>query len=240
MAALPWHADGLRRHPVGESLIVTVCALQHTPRRGFTGKMVEMAARRVAFCHKRGSMKCSPMRVFAIITAGSLALVCSAEAQRRGRSTTTTRTTTVSSIQERYGIQDAYDGTSLHPDGRRSAAVPVTMDDGRTGEFVIPSERGPHAVYYRDDQTGDFHPVRKNDHATRQQYVEAPRAVRYQPEPQHSNKRSWEQEALIVGGGAAGGALIGATAGGKKGAGVGAATGGVGGLIYDLLSRNKR
>jgi hypothetical protein len=28
--------------------------------------------------------------------------------------------------------------------------------------------------------------------------------------------------------------------GGKKGAGIGAATGGVGGLIYDLLSRNKK
>jgi hypothetical protein len=64
--------------------------------------------------------------------------------------------------------------------------------------------------------------------------------VRYQPEPQHKNKQSWEQDALIVGGGAAGGALIGAAAGGKKGAGVGAAVGGVGGLIYDLLSRSKK
>ena len=32
---------------------------------------------------------------------------------------------------------------------------------------------------------------------------------------------------------------IGALAGGKKGAGVGAAAGGVGGLIYDLATRDK-
>jgi hypothetical protein len=147
----------------------------------------------------------------------------------------------VPSIQQRYGIQGAYDGTFLHPDGHRSAAVPVTMDDGRTGEFVIPSDnRDPHPVYYRDDQSGDLHPVRMDKGVTRRQAVQAPRAVRYQTEPQHSKKQSWEQDALIVGGSAAGGALIGAAAGGTKGAGVGAAVGGVGGLIYDLLSRNKR
>jgi hypothetical protein len=148
---------------------------------------------------------------------------------------------TTRSIQQRYGIQDAYDGTTLHPDGHRSAAVPVTLDDGRTGELVIPSNnRDAHTVYYRDDQTGEFHPVRMNDHVTRQQVVQDPRAVRYQTEPQHKNRQSWEKDALIVGGSAAGGALIGATAGGKKGAGVGAAAGGVGGLIYDLLTRNKK
>jgi hypothetical protein len=180
-------------------------------------------------------MKCNPVRVFAIVTVGSLLLVRSADAQSRGRATT------VRAVQQRYGVQGAYDGTILHPDGRRSTAVPVTIEDGRTGELVIPSDNSdPHAVYYRDDQTGDLHPVRMNDHVTRQQVVQAPRAVRYQTEPQHRNKQSWEQDALIVGGSAAGGALIGAAVGGKKGAGVGAAAGGVGGLIYDLLSRNKR
>src|SRR6202035_5201071 len=105
------------------------------------------------------------------------------------------------------------------------------MDDGRTGEFVIPSgNRDPHALYYRDDQTGDFHPVRMAPHVTRQQVVQTPRAARYQTEPQHANKQSWEQDALIVGGSAGGGALIGAAAAGKKGAGVGAAVGGVGGV----------
>jgi len=176
-----------------------------------------------------------PVNVFAIVTVGSLLVVYSANAQSRSR------TTTVPAVQQRYGIQGAYDGTFLHPDGHRSVAVPVTMEDGQTGEFVVPSDaRDPHAVYYRDDQTGSFHPVQMDSHATRQQVIQAPRAVRYQPEPQHKSKQSWEEDALIVGGGAAGGAIIGAAAGGKKGAGVGAAVGGVGGLIYDLLSRNKK
>jgi len=144
-------------------------------------------------------------------------------------------------IQQRYGIQGAYNGTTLHPDGRKSTAVPITMDDGRTGELVIPSgTTDAHTVYFRDDQTGDLHPVQMNTNATRQQVKQAPHAVRYQAEPQHSKKQSWEQDALIVGGSAGGGALIGAAASGKKGAGVGAAVGGVGGLIYDLLARNKK
>jgi hypothetical protein len=184
-------------------------------------------------------MKSNPVTALVILTVGSLALVGSAGAQSRSRTTTTT----VRSVQQRYGIQGAYDGTSLHPNGRRSTAVPVTMDDGRTGEFIIPSDKSdPNAVYYRDDQGGELRPVRMDSHATRQDFVQAPRAVRYQPEPQPRNKQSWgwAQDALVVGGGAGGGALIGAAAGGTKGAGVGAAVGGVGGLIFDLLSRNKK
>jgi hypothetical protein len=186
-------------------------------------------------------MKCNSVTVFAIATVGSLLLVCSADAQTRSRTTTTT--TTVRSVQQNYGIQGAYDGKFLHPDGRQSTAVPVTMDDGRTGEFVIPSgNRDPNAVYYRDDQSGELRPVRMDRNASRQEFVQAPRAVRYQPETQPKSKQAWgwAQDALVVGGSTGGGALIGAAAGGKKGAGVGAAAGGVGGLIYDLLSRNKR
>jgi hypothetical protein len=180
-------------------------------------------------------MKSNPAPLFGIAMIGSLLLVFSADAQTRYP------TTTARSVQQRYGIQNAYDGTSLHPDGRKSTAVPVTMNDGRTGEFVIPSSHtGAHSVYYRDDQTGDMHPMRMNDGATRQQMVNDPRAVRYQTEPQHSSKQGWEQDALIVGGSAAGGAVIGAAVGGSKGAGVGAAAGGLGGLIFDLLSRDKR
>jgi hypothetical protein len=178
-------------------------------------------------------MNYESLKVFALATAGSLILVGAAGAQ--------SRTMTPRSIQQRYGIQDTYDGTTLHPTGRRSTAVPVTLEDGRTGELVIPSGNSdPHPVYYRDDQTGNLHPLRMDTHATRQQVAGAPRALRYQPEPQHSKKQSWEQDALIIGGSAGGGALIGAAAGGKKGAGVGAVAGGIGGLIYDLLSRNKK
>src|SRR5580692_2475286 len=149
-------------------------------------------------------MKCSPVTVLATatVTVGSLLLVCPAGAQSRSRTTTTT---TVTSVQQHYGIQDAYDGTTLHPDGRRSTAVPVTMDDGRTGEFVIPSgNTDPNRVYYRDDQSGELRPVRMDRTASRQDFVQAPRAVRYQPERQPSNKQSWgwAQDALVVGGSA--------------------------------------
>jgi hypothetical protein len=85
-----------------------------------------------------------------------------------------------------------------------------------------------------------LHPVEVSPSADRAQVQRAPRVVDRRAEPQHANKRSWEQEALIIGGGAGGGAAIGALASGKKGAGVGAAVGGVGGLIYDLATRNKK
>jgi hypothetical protein len=185
-------------------------------------------------------MKCNVVRLFAAAITGSLVIAGAAHAQNR---TITPRAAqmTPSQIQQRYGIQGAYDGTMLHPAGHRSTAVPVTMQDGRTGEFVIPSGRADaHPVYYRDDQSGDLHPVRMNTRVTRQQVIEAPRAVRYQPEPRHTNRQPWERDALIIGGSAGAGALIGAAAGGRTGAGVGAAAGGIGGLIVDLLSRNKK
>src|SRR5579863_8265299 len=98
-------------------------------------------------------MKSNSVIALAIATAGSLIFVGSAGAQTRGRTTTTT----VRTVRQRYGIQGAYDGTALHPDHQRSTAVPVTMDDGRTGEFVIPSgSRDQNALYYRDDQSGDL------------------------------------------------------------------------------------
>jgi hypothetical protein len=74
---------------------------------------------------------------------------------------------------------------------------------------------------------------------TRDQVVQSPGVVGRRAEPEHRNKKSFEKDALIVGGGAGAGALIGGLAKGGKGAGVGAAAGGVGGLIYDLATRNK-
>jgi hypothetical protein len=183
-------------------------------------------------------MKTTPSHIAFLVIVGSLIVVGSAGAQKRRAASTYTPET----VRQRYGVQGAYDGTTLHPAGRRSTAVPVTMDDGRTGEFVIPADRrqDPHAAYYRDDQSGDMHPVRIDPRVTRQQFVQNPRAVRYQTERQHSNRQPWEKDALIVGGSAAGGALIGAAAGGGQGAAVGAAAGGVAGLLYDLVKNNKR
>jgi hypothetical protein len=81
-----------------------------------------------------------------------------------------------------------------------------------------------------------MHPVLLQDrNVSRDQFVRSnPTVVERRPEPQHNKKRSWEKEALIIGGGA--GAGIGALAGGKKGAGIGA---GIAGLLYDLTTRNK-
>ena len=52
-----------------------------------------------------------------------------------------------------------------------------------------------------------------------------------------SGNRSWQKEAIIIGGSTAAGAGIGAIAGGKKGAAIGAISGGVAGLIYDMKTR---
>ena len=54
-----------------------------------------------------------------------------------------------------------------------------------------------------------------------------------------SDGRSWKKSALIIGGSAAGGAGVGAIVDGKSGAKKGAIIGGVGGLVYDLATRNK-
>jgi hypothetical protein len=57
--------------------------------------------------------------------------------------------------------------------------------------------------------------------------MRAPAIIEKQAEPSHADKRSREKE-------------VGAVAGGKKGARIGAAAGGVGGLIYDLVTRDKK
>jgi hypothetical protein len=143
-------------------------------------------------------------------------------------------------LNSQYGINGAYYDTFATDGGNvRSTVVPVTLADGRTAQLIIPasSQRSdPHTVYLRDND--GYHPVQLQDNMTRAQLVQSPQVVsrRVEVAPVHK-KRSWEKDAMIIGGGAGGGALIGALAGGKKGAAVGAASGGVGGLIYDLATR---
>lgn len=143
-------------------------------------------------------------------------------------------------IEQQYGVGGAYIDTVATADGSmKGTIVPVTLADGRTAQLFIPAKasREPHAVYLRDSE--GLHPVAVRSNATREEVTRAP-AVQRQAEAPHSNTRSWEKEALIIGGTAGGGAVIGAIAGGKKGAGIGAAAGGVGGLVYDLITREKK
>jgi hypothetical protein len=141
-------------------------------------------------------------------------------------------------VESDYGVAGAHTGEVSTAGGRvKGTLVPVTLADGRQAQLLIParSRNEPHGVYLSDDQ--GLHPVELSPGTNRSDIETAPRVVGRRAEPAHANKRSWEQEALIIGGAAGGGAGIGALAGGKKGAGVGAAVGGVGGLIYDLATR---
>jgi hypothetical protein len=144
-------------------------------------------------------------------------------------------------IEQQYGVSGAHPETVTTADGPiRGTLVPITLSNGREGQLFIPQKqaREPHAVYLRDEQ--GLHPVQLGNDVRRDDVARSPRIVERRAEVQHPNKRSWEQEALIIGGSAGAGTAIGALAGGKKGAGVGAAAGGVGGLIFDLVTRDKK
>jgi hypothetical protein len=143
-------------------------------------------------------------------------------------------------IEQQYGVSGAYTGSVATPGGpMQGTIVPITLADGRTAQLVIPQRQASdvRSVYLVDND--GLHPVQLTDHASRQDVIRAPAIVQRRSEPQPATTRSWEKELLIIGGSAGAGTAIGALAGGKKGAGVGAAAGGVGGLIYDLLTRDK-
>lgn len=143
-------------------------------------------------------------------------------------------------IEQVYGVSGAYADTIVTTDGGlKGTLVPITLANGRQAHLFIPQKqtRDPHAVYIRDEE--GLHPVRLQDNVRRDEVARAPGIVERKPEAAHGKKRSWEKEALIIGGSAGAGTAIGALTGGKKGAAVGAAAGGVGGLIYDLITRNK-
>lgn len=144
-------------------------------------------------------------------------------------------------IEQQYGVAGVYTDTIATSDGPlKGTLVPITLASGRSGYLFIPQKQtnDPHTVYLRDEQ--GLHPVRLSDNVSRDEVVRSPAILETRPEAQHGTKRSWEKEALIIGGSAGAGTAIGALAGGKKGAAVGAAAGGVGGLIYDLATRNKK
>jgi hypothetical protein len=169
----------------------------------------------------------------AVIVLGGLAASCS----------TDTAAMSPEQLQQRYGVTNAYNGTFQTPDGAlKGTVVPVKLADGRDAQLIIPAQRRNDDDVYIYDQEG-FHPVRVDQNLRRDDYVRSNQVVTRRVEPGattvHKKKRSWEKEALIIGGGAGGGALVGGLAGGKKGAAVGAAAGGVGGLIYDLATRKK-
>jgi hypothetical protein len=144
-------------------------------------------------------------------------------------------------IEEQYGVGGARSDTVATDDGvLKGTLVPITLANGEQGHLFVPQKNAndPHTVYIRDAQ--GLHPVQLRDGVTRDELVRSPSIIERRQEPAHANQRSWEKQLLIVGGSAGAGTAIGALAGGKKGAGVGAAAGGVGGLIYDLMTKDKK
>jgi hypothetical protein len=143
-------------------------------------------------------------------------------------------------LEQQYGVAGAYADTVATSEGSiKGTIVPVTLADGRKAQLVIPARhsRDPHGLYMRDGS--GLHPVELGERVRREDVTRAPAVVATRTERPHNNKRSWEKEALIIGGSAGAGTAIGAVAGGKKGAAVGAAAGGIGGLIYDLATRDR-
>jgi hypothetical protein len=173
--------------------------------------------------------------VYACAVGLTLAGVCVLSACARD-----TQAMTPERVEQQYGVAGAYTDTVPTPDGSiQSTVVPVTLADGRKAQLVIPTRQSndPHGMYMRD--ADGLHPVEVGERANRDAVRRAPAVVETRPERPHARKRSWEKEALIIGGSAGAGTLIGAAAGGKKGAAVGATAGGIGGLIYDMATRDK-
>jgi len=172
------------------------------------------------------------MMTFALVlTSAAFTTGCSQDAQAMD----------AQQIEQQYGVAGARPETLTTADGPiHGTLVPITLANGKQGQLFIPQKQAkePHAVYLRDEQ--GLHPVTLKDNVKRDEMTQAPAIVETRAEPAHTNKRSWEKEALIIGGSAGAGTVIGAAAGGKKGAGVGAAAGGVGGMIYDQLTRDKK
>ena len=108
---------------------------------------------------------------------------------------------------------------SIGADGR---PVPVVINVGAAVPLAYENAQ-PQAVAYRPMvQSAAYEPAARPRRTTRSS---------------ESGTRSWQKEAIIIGGSTAAGAGIGAIVGGKKGAAIGAISGGVAGLIYDMKTR---
>lgn len=145
-------------------------------------------------------------------------------------------------IETKYGLTGAFvDDVSTEEGTVKATIVPMTWEDGRKVQLVIPHQRidDQHEVFLRDGIT--ITPLELSDkQIARHEFVQSrPAVVERRASTTAHKKRSWEKEVLIVGGSAGAGAAIGAVAGGKKGAGIGALSGGVAGLVYDLATRKK-
>jgi hypothetical protein len=106
-------------------------------------------------------------------------------------------------IEDKYGVSGATTENILTADGAMmpSTVVPVTLPDGQKAQLVIPHKSDGNAVYLRDQE--GMHPILLQDRAvSRDQFVRSnPTVVERRVVPQQSKKRSWQKEALIIGGG---------------------------------------
>ena len=166
-----------------------------------------------------------------VFLSAALATACTRDTQAMG----------AQQIEQQYSVSGAYADTIATTDGQmKGTTVPITLANGRQGHLFIPTRQAgdEQAVYLRDEH--GLHPVELGNNVSRADLSRSPSVDESKPAPARAKKRSWEKEVLIIGGAAGAGTAIGALAGGKKGAGVGAAAGGIGGLIYDLSTRNKQ
>lgn len=165
-------------------------------------------------------------------------------------------------IEQKYGLSGGFIEQIATEQGNVEATVIPTTMNGKKVELVIPHQQvGDYQIYMRDGI--EMKPLALSDpNLSKEQFVqsqqvpaEAATAAAPPPAPlpeaaparapapapvAQPQKRSFAKQALIVGGAAGAGAGIGALAGGGKGAGIGAVSGGAAGLVYDLLTKNKK